>query len=200
MVSVWELGRSTPDEAMLQLLEKVLNTSLRSGDRADDAFTESSSLPQFGLWVRRQREENGLSVADLAEAARISLPALYNIESGRSANPRLETRNRLTKALKVEAPAAVLEAVEEQSSIAGMAGLVDFDPHNSNDWPTDAGVYVFYDISQRPIYVGESDNIRRRVKSHEEKFWFKYPIVATAAYVTINDKDLRLQMRGHGKG
>ncbi len=55
-------------------------------------------------------------------------------------------------------------------------------------------VYVFYDVSDRPVYIGESQNIGTRVGTHEDKFWFKFPIVSNAAYVEIKDKDLRHQV------
>ena len=88
-------------------------------------------------------------------------------------------------------PSSVTAVVEEQSGIAGLGSLTDFDPHDDNDLPTEPGVYVSYDISQRPIYVGKSDNIRRRVREHSDKFWFKTPIVKTASYIAIRDTDLR---------
>ncbi len=53
---------------------------------------------------------------------------------------------------------------------------------------------MFYDVSDRPVYVGKAKNIKIRVSSHEEKFWFKYPIVSHAAYVEIKDEQLRHQV------
>ena len=53
---------------------------------------------------------------------------------------------------------------------------------------------MFYDVSQRPIYVGMSDDVRRRILDHSEKFWFKAPIVETGSYVEIKDKTLRRQV------
>ena len=50
---------------------------------------------------------------------------------------------------------------------------------------------MLYDISERPIYVGQGSNIKKRIKDHQEKFWFKRPIVETAAYVEIKDEILR---------
>ena len=71
---------------------------------------------------------------------------------------------------------------------------LDFDPHNDEDLPAEPGIYVFYDISERPVYVGQSDDIRRRIAGHSDKFWYKRPIVETAAYVKIADKKLRSQV------
>lgn len=71
---------------------------------------------------------------------------------------------------------------------------MDFDPHNPDDRPAVSGVYVLYDIAERPIYVGEGGNIKKRIKDHEEKFWFKQPIIETAAFVKIEDERLRKQV------
>jgi hypothetical protein len=59
-----------------------------------------------------------------------------------------------------------------------------------------AGVYVFYDVSGRPVYVGMSPKlpIRDRVREHYEKFWFKKPIVDRASYVEIRDENLCAQV------
>jgi hypothetical protein len=54
---------------------------------------------------------------------------------------------------------------------------------------------VFYDVSDRPIYVGESGNIRSRIKNdHTEKFWYRTPIVDKASYVRVDDQTLRRQL------
>jgi excinuclease UvrABC nuclease subunit len=64
-----------------------------------------------------------------------------------------------------------------------------------NDFPNEPGVYVFYDISDRPIYVGESGDIRRRIRQdHIEKFWYRTPIVEKASYVRVDDQTLRRQL------
>jgi transcriptional regulator with XRE-family HTH domain len=49
----------------------------------------------YGKWVRKQREMLGLSQLELARRAHISLAQIYNIEAGRSKNPRRETRRRI---------------------------------------------------------------------------------------------------------
>jgi hypothetical protein len=46
---------------------------------------------------------------------------------------------------------------DEQQAIIGLGSLTDFDPYETQDWPQCAGVYVLYDISQRPIYVGKAE-------------------------------------------
>jgi transcriptional regulator with XRE-family HTH domain len=130
-------------------------------------------------------------VAELAKASGVSGPAIYGIEAGRIANPRTETVKKLEKALGQDLPPETKAELREESTIEGMGEFVDFDPHDPDDRPNASGVYVLYDISERPIYVGEGGNIRKRIRDHEEKFWFKQPIVETAAFVKIDDEALR---------
>jgi len=154
-----------------------------------------ASSEGFGEWLTGERARRSMTVPRLAEASGVTAAQIYNIEAGRTANPQARTREKLGRALgDVAVPDEVVAATEEQSSISGLGSLIDFDPHEDADRPREPGVYVFYDISERPLYVGESGNIRDRVTTHEEKFWFRSPIVETAAYVRISDKDLRKQV------
>jgi hypothetical protein len=124
----------------------------------------------------------------------VSAIQIYNIETARTTNPRASTRAALEQALNEQAPRELVEAVEESAEIPGVGRLSDFEPHNEDDYPREPGVYVFYDISDRPVYVGQSRDIRRRVREHVEAFWFKQPIVQTAAYVRVDDDTLRSQL------
>jgi hypothetical protein len=49
-------------------------------------------------------------------------------------------------------------------------------------------------ISDRPIYVGQGQKISARLRDHVEKFWFRPPIVQNAAFVGIDNKELREQI------
>lgn len=52
-------------------------------------------------------------------------------------------------------------------------------------------MYVFYDITDRPVYVGKSNtSIRGRVKDHQTRFWFKYPLVVKGAFLNVADREL----------
>ena len=188
MVSTWERSTGRPDDEWIALLDQALDTRFGATAEEHEASAETGA---FGQWLRRTRIDRALSVSDLSQVSGVSLPSIYNIETGKTPNPRQQTRARLEKALGETTPTSVTAVVQEQSSIVGLGALTDFDPHDDTDLPTDPGVYVFYDISQRPIYVGQSDNIRRRVRDHSDKFWFKSPIVETASYVAIPDNDLR---------
>ncbi len=197
MISNWEKGRSQPDAEDLKKLEKILGKfykPARTGATGDDDSAAPEQAQIFGTWLRKLREKADLSAIELSEASGVSVVQIYNLESGRSSNPREGTRKRLEKALKTQVPDEVRDEAKEEQAIEGLGALTDFDPHEKQDRPTCPGVYVFYDVSDRPIYVGKAQNIKTRVANHEDKFWFKAPIVSRAAYIEVTDPALRHQM------
>jgi len=195
-ISNWENDRAKPDENQIARMIRIMGLT-RPGrvkrTSAEEVSNQGGSSP-FGRWLGREREKAGMSVQELAESSSVSIPAIYNIESGRSPNPRQSTRKKLERALEVDTPQDVLEVAEEASEIEGLGSLQDFDPHDKSDRPKLPGVYVFYDVSDRPIYVGKASDIAKRVKDHEDKFWFRPPIVANGAYVEIPGETLRHQV------
>lgn len=147
---------------------------------------------EFGRWLFETRTKKNLTVNQLAETSGISFVQIYNIESGRSQNPQGKTRTRLANALGESPSPAVVQATESAATAQNVGEFIDFDPHDENDLPEVAGVYVFYDVSERPIYVGQTKSIRERIlRDHFTRFWFKAPIVQTAAFVEIEDETLR---------
>jgi transcriptional regulator with XRE-family HTH domain len=194
-VSNWEKDKGKPDDTERKKLVQILGRfdTAKKASRSDTDDEISDGNP-FGEWLRRAREAADLTVHELSEASGVSVPQIYNLETGRSTNPRPATRTRLEGALDTSVPDDVRTDVEEEQAIEGLGQLTDFDPHDDEDRPTCPGVYVFYDVSQRPIYVGKARSIEKRVKDHEEKFWFKRPIVDSAAYVEIKDQTLRHQV------
>jgi hypothetical protein len=86
----------------------------------------------------------------------------------------------------------VVKAEEKQVSIAGLGALVGFEPYDDDALPVVKGVYVFYDRTKRPVYVGRATKrtIGTRVREHAEKFWFKSPVVHAASYLEIEDEAL----------
>lgn len=187
-VSLWENGRASPNAAQVAALKALFNP------RRKRRATEIAEGSSFADWVGEQRRLAGLSRRDLAAATGISEIQVYNIETGRTLNPREKTREALENVLG-KAPNELVEAVEQEADIPGVGQLTDFNPHDEADFPNDPGVYVFYDISDRPIYVGQSANIKRRIRAdHVEKFWYKSPIVERAAYVLVGDEVLRKQL------
>ncbi len=190
-ISNWEIGKVVPSKDQKAELKRVLG-GFSLDPSVSKAEPEASVGPTpLSGWLTKTRLEKNTSVAELAAAAGVSAQAVYSIESGRILNPRQETIRRLERALGKEIPKEAKEEIREEAKIEGVGELIDFDPHSDNDLPGVAGIYVLYDISERPIYVGQGADIRARIRSHRDKFWFKQPIVHAAAYVKIEDKSLR---------
>ena len=95
---------------------------------------------------------------------------IYNIEAGRISNPRPATIKKLESALGAEIPTEVKDETREEATIKDVGELVDFDPHDDDDLPSTPGIYVLYDISERPIYVGQGTAIKKRIRDHQDKF------------------------------
>lgn len=156
----------------------------------DDAFPEVADNA-YGDWLRQALDASDTSVWTLAEQSGVSGPQIYNILAGKSRNPQQKTRDKIEKAL---GKSPKNDVIPEDMEVYGIGELVDFDPHDEMLLPDVPGVYVFYDITDRPVYVGRAVSgertIRTRVREHTEKFWFKRPIVNNGAYIQIGDKSL----------
>jgi len=189
-ISNWEVGKGEPDSSAMEKLRSIFGSELFSA-HAEGPTDETSVL---AAWLTRARQEKGLTASQVAEKSGLSVPTIYNIEAGRAQNPRQRTIHLLEKALGKKFEAEFEEEVRKASTVEGIGEFQDFDPHDSNDWPDEAGVYVFYDISDRPVYVGMAGDISDRIKGHEDRFWFKRPIVERASYIPVADKTLRKQI------
>lgn len=128
----------------------------------------------MSAWLSRAMAKKNLTAPEVAKQAGVSIPTIYNLLSGRAENPHART-------LKAIDPGSVGE-------------LIDFDPYDESQIPNKPGVYVFYDIAQRPIYVGQATKIASRIEDHKDKFWFKRPILEFGAYIEISDEKLRNQV------
>lgn len=183
LVSSWENARCEPAEEEVEKLQALL------------AGANSRGLNALGEWVRRQREAKNWTVAELAEKAGLSVPAIYKIEAGEIANPRKSTREKIAAALGTAVPDDVASEVAESASIQGLGEMIDFDPHASDaELPKGPGIYVLYDVSERPIYVGQGSSAAGRLKDHRTRFWYKDPIVRSGSFIEIKEDALRRQV------
>jgi transcriptional regulator with XRE-family HTH domain len=189
-ISNWEIGKAEPDEEQKEKLQSVLGADIFSLKQTGQA--EESSV--LAAWLSKARQEAGLTVGQLAEKSRLSLPTVYNIEAGRAQNPRRRTIDLLEKAVGKKFEQEFQEEVRKASTVEGVGEFQDFDPHDTADWPSEPGIYVFYDISERPVYVGMASDIAARIRGHEDRFWFKRPIVERASYIPVKETKLRKQI------
>jgi transcriptional regulator with XRE-family HTH domain len=194
-ISHWELENAYPTEeqkAKVRIILGQISSEGEAGAGAADDNQETITAPSaIGVWLNKHRLEKNLSVPELAAKSGLSSQAIYSIESGKSQNPQQGTIDKLESALGASLSIEAKQEATDESTIEGVGEWFNFDPHNKNDWPTVAGIYVLYDISDRPIYVGQGQKISNRLQDHLEKFWFRTPIVHNAAYVGIGDKLLR---------
>ena len=185
-VSAWETERVAPARQQVEALERFFG--------ANGLVAATSPSQDYGEWLRGRREAADMSREELAAVSGISAIQIYNIETGRTINPRARTRTAFERALKARAPEELVQAVEDSAEIEGVGRMTDFDPHTEDDFPREPGVYALYDVSDRPVYVGKSANIRARVRTHVDKFWYRSPVVEKAAYVRVDDSVLRGQL------
>lgn len=66
-----------------------------------------------GLMVRMLREQMELRPHDLAELTGLTTRAIYNIEHGRSPNPRLSTMAALAQALRIGVHQLIFEVPQK---------------------------------------------------------------------------------------
>jgi transcriptional regulator with XRE-family HTH domain len=199
-ISQWEKEEGFPSDEQKIQLKRILGQTSNDRDTAQsqgapDDSTEPVAAPSaIGAWLNKHRLEQNLSVPELAGKAGLSAVAIYNIESGQSQNPQRKTVAKLEKALGKQLSPEAKQEAEEEATIEGVGEWFNFDPNSQADWPTVAGIYVLYDISDRPIYVGQGQNISNRLRDHHQKFWFRPPIVQFAAFVEIDNRELREQI------
>jgi ribosome-binding protein aMBF1 (putative translation factor) len=188
MICLWEKGNNVPSEKQRKEMEEILG-ELTSTPESD---SEADSQTPIAAWLSRAIAKKDLTVVELAAKAKVSVPTVYNILSGRAQNPQNKTITSLEKVLSV--PFESKKESKKASEIVGIGQLIDFNPHDQLETPKDAGVYVLYDITQRPIYVGKSNNIYTRLRDHRTRSWFIRPFVETGAYIKIEDQTLRDQV------
>jgi hypothetical protein len=67
---------------------------------------------------------------------------------------------------------------ETDLKVQGVGPFTNFDPHDEYHLPSVPGIYVFYDISDRAVYVGKAQDIAARIKDrhtgHWDKFWYRH--------------------------
>jgi transcriptional regulator with XRE-family HTH domain len=193
-VGNWETGKPV-SEGRLADLEKIIGRISSGGSHSRDNSQTYEVTSLVGNWLSKALIRKDWTSVELAEKSGVSPATIYNLQNGRAENPRRATIEKLEKALGERLPNEIKDEVEEQSEIQGIPGIgdfIDFDPHDNSEWPADAGVYVFYDITKRPVYVGQGNSITQRIKDHSTRQWFIFPYVQSASYIRIDNKEHRV--------
>lgn len=186
----WEKGKAAPSNKKVAHLEEILGPFTK--EELEESQERGALL--FSAWVERNRSKKNWTRPELASRAGVTAPTIYSIESGKTSNPQKRTRKRLEHAFGEDLPSDIRTETHRNSNIEGFGELVDFNPYDPNDLPNVGGVYVFYDVSERPMYVGMAANIKRRIGDHKDRFWFKPPIVETASFVQISEDNRRREI------
>jgi transcriptional regulator with XRE-family HTH domain len=222
-ISIWEniSGVSQGREAQVQECLRRLRAPNQPHEATEDIQDEADVFEGWERLLRYIREKHKLTLRRLSEISGINIATLWNMENGLVARPQRRTIDRLKDAL---VQLGELEAAEDfpgidsypQPENVGGSGIgdnqagpqagpvgsdgcaigqaIDFNPHDETEYPEKPGVYVFYDRRNRPVYVGQSGNIARRIRNHHVKFWFRPPVVQTACCIEVQDQELRKQI------
>lgn len=112
----------------------------------------------FGNFLKKKRQQNGLSLRALGKQVELSHIYLYNIESGKKAPPSDDVIKRLAKALNLDNESRLL--------FFDIAAKCKYDIDSSN-------YYMPVDISQ---YLNENEDARNVIREANQKeqhnsFW-----------------------------
>ena len=193
-----KLGISQAYVAQIENKAVDLDHSGKVAEKILEVLSESPVKEKdvdFGEWLLEQRTKRGLSRQELAEKAGVSYLGIYFIETGRTESPQKRTIEALEKVLG-KLPRDVQEEVTESAE----GGFGEYQgPFSIEEWKssvdeTTPGIYVFYDVLKRPVYVGQSGDIRKRISEHSDAFWFKSPLVHTISYIVVKEEKLRRQL------
>lgn len=144
----------------------------------------------FGRWLQSELTRQNITITDLASKTGLTYVGIWNIVRGNTRWPREATRERISQALNSAVPSEVETEITTQSSVSGYT-WTDFSPYDLQTIPELGGIYVFYDITDRPVYVGKSNgNVRGRVQDHQTRFWFKQPLVMRGSFLAVADHEM----------
>lgn len=179
-----------------RVAQKILEMSGHSPAKIESAMKKTPEREiNFGDWVREQRVRQGLTQQELAKKAGISNLTVSFIENHQTESPRQGTMDAMKNVLG-ELPKGVRTEVVESADwgFGEFQGPFPFKEWEKNIDGDTSGIYIFYDISKHPVYIGESKNIRKRILDHDREFWFKPPIVSTIGYMVVKDEGVRAKL------
>ena len=185
LINHWVKGRQRPNAEMREKLVEVFG----AGFGEEETFGRT-----LGEWLRSKREKQKLTIKELADKTGLSWLGIKNIEDGNIQSPHKATLKSLEKVLG-KLPAVQSKDVEEARDVGGFdfEGTFDVKEWESNAKPGEKiqCIYVIYDKSNRPVYIGQTNDLRSRFKNHEREFWWKEPIAQRFAYIVVKDSEFR---------
>ena len=82
-------------------------------------------------------------------------------------------------------------ANNDRKNIISASPFRNFNPHDLNTVPAEPGIYVIYCSNGVITYIGESNNVKNRINTHKDKFWFKEPLAHSGLFVKVDDTVMR---------
>ena len=118
-----DTGRTHPSPSQIAQLRQFLPLPGRSTSTSRESDTRaalSEGPAAFGAWLSKTRALRQMTVPELAERSGVSAVAIYNLEGGRTTNPRRQTQASLSKALGQSPPAEVEEQAQQSAGHFGI--------------------------------------------------------------------------------
>ncbi len=185
-ISLWENDKGKPDADTMRKLEKRFGAF--NAPSTDE--NENQSENAFANWLSTERSGQGLTKKELAERSGVNALTIALIEDGKIQRPQQRTLAKLEKGLGVD-HVAEPELKEDTQTDERLGRFEQFNPWEEDEWPDFAGVYVLYDATDRPVYVGISGCIRDRLRIHNDHKWYVKPFVTKGAYIRVDGAGLR---------
>ena len=190
--STWERSQSLPRINTLKEIVKLF------GLPPELQKNKEKEVSSFGVWLRKTRTRKGMTQEELSKKADVTSLAISFIETGHTQSPRAETIESLRKALGEKLNKEVKRDVNEEKEVA--AGLGEYyGPFPIKNWKENAKatpcVYVLYDRVRRPVRIGQTKNLSRRLQEYEDNYWwFRIPTTCEFAYVEVSEEKERKQI------
>ena len=155
-------------------------------------------------WIITRRIEMGLSKRELCAQAGITEVTLWNLLKGNH-KPIQRTRDAILGVIGPIPEEQVQEGPEEAEDLPEVievpenqhvGTLISCNHWDEEDRPEGAGVYIFVDRTERPVYIGKSGNIRGTLRDryHSRRarpYWIQQYIVPTMWFIPIDNADIR---------
>ena len=177
---------------------------------------EQTMTQTIGEWVRKNRHETELTQSALGDEVGVTNVTVSNWENGNT-TPSSDKMQLLEKVFgesfeeyssqddeeRLDPDERWKRLKEEVGSEIESIGT--FDPKNEQSIPNCAGVYILYSggnnqlrrgpkkikFTGDPDYVGEGEDIRKRVRDHRQKWWWQGMDVGVFIKIDGRKKKLR---------
>ena len=216
-ISQWENEITEVPEGYRKKLERILGPFDAPQEHEESATSllvqrVKDVIDRGVLSARGFAEESGLAYATIRN--------ILNMKNNNVGNLRDRTREKLEAVLpKLEDEPEASGPNEERTE--GLRNTIDsaigdiraFDPNDLDGEKglaaNAAGVYMLYDqhgllytggenekplCAGKPVYVGQSNNVKGRIKNHQNLFWYKSPVVESGIFIEVKNENLRNQI------